>query len=165
MARIGFVPSRTSIEVREPDGDTGVLPGATEASAGVMTAEQVRRLNEMYALMKTMSGGAPVIIERSADTTDFPTREEVRALVMSAMPRGSDMGPTVVALRGEVVALRQRLDEARMLPPPGPPPVDTSTRTILDRMIDEFERLDSRLRRVERVTGTIEAMAELKGEP
>ena len=44
-----------------------------------------------------------------------------------------------------------------------PAPVPDGTRAILERIIGEFEALDNRLRQVERVTGTIQTLADLKG--
>ena len=61
MASIGVLPTKTSVELREPDGDKGTIPAATSASAGVMTAAQVKMLETVFQWHQTVAGGGGVI--------------------------------------------------------------------------------------------------------
>ena len=168
MARIGILPTSTAVEIREPDGDVGAIPGATARSAGVMTAQHVRMLDEVFTWFRTHAGdGAPVVIERHADMSQYPTRMEVKALVQ-AMPRALDMGPQVQALRGELMALHQEMAGAAKgllaAPATSTDVVDQTARAVLDTVLAQFESLDGRLRHVESVIDTLRMMAEIKGQ-
>lgn len=61
MASIGVLPTKTSVELREPDGDKGTIPAATSASAGVMTAAQVKMLETVFQWHQTIQSGGGVI--------------------------------------------------------------------------------------------------------
>jgi hypothetical protein len=74
MALIGFMPTATTVEVREPDGDGGTIPGATPRAAGVMTAQQARMLDEAHAAI----GLVPV---RPARALDDPQSPDVQNLI------------------------------------------------------------------------------------
>lgn len=168
MGRISFIPSKQSVEVREPDGDVGVMPGATAAAAGVMTADYVRRLEEIESRLSQGAGAAPVIIERGAapDMSQYMTKSEVRALLV-AMQKPIDMTPEVSALRGEVAALHAQLQHGaqKMLAAPAQAGevVDERARAILDGALAGFESLDQRLRAVEAVFDRLSVIAEVKG--
>lgn len=167
MARIGVIPTKTSIELREPDGDAGTIPGATESAAGVMTAQHVRMLEDVYARFRGGdAAAAPVIIERAADTSHLASKAEVRAL-LSAIPRSMDMTPALQALRSEIAALQQDVVENshRLLAGPAEAGavVDPVARQVLDGVIAGFESLDARLREVEGVVHAIRSLAEIKG--
>lgn len=166
MSSIGFIPSKTSVQVREPDGDSGTIPGASRASAGVMTAQQCAMLEEVFQWFQTQSGsGAPVIIERAADTSRFPTREEVRQLMQAALPRLADATPEVRALRQQVEHLTQNMQQSRGLPSPetgNSSATDTVAREVIETVIVQMESMDQRLRRIESVLDTLGHLAELK---
>lgn len=168
MARINFIPSQTGVEVREPDGDVGSFPAASPKSAGVMTAQHVRMLDEVFQWFRTHAGdSAPVVIERHADMSQYPTRTEVKAL-LQAMPRALDMGPQVQALRGELMALHQEMAGAAKgllaAPPVSTDVVDQTARAVLDTVLVQFESLDQRLRHVEGVIDALRMVAEIKGQ-
>lgn len=168
MARIGVTPTRTSIELREPDGDASTIPAVTPQQAGVMTAQQCRDLEEVVVALRTMSGAsAPVIIERPADMSQYPTRMEVKALIQ-AMPRALDMGPQVQALRSELMALHHEMaSNAKGLlaaPSTATDSVDHTARAVLDTVLTQFESLDGRLRHVESVIDALRMVAEIKGQ-
>jgi hypothetical protein len=176
MARINFVPHKSSVEVREPDGDVGVFPAATAAAAGVMTAQHVQMLEETHRAMHSQGGGAPVIIERAADTSQFPTRAEVTQL-LRAMPQTLSITPEMQALRSQVVALQDQVRGAAsgLLAPPAAvgEVVDERARSVLDHLITQFEALDQRLRhledmeprlaRIEGIMNALKMVAEVKG--
>lgn len=176
MARINFVPHKSGVEVREPDGDVGLLPAATAAAAGVMTAQHVQMLEEAHRAMHGQGGASPVIIERGPDTSQFPTRTEVAQLLRS-MPQALSITPEMQALRSQVVALQDQfrgVSAGLLAPPPGPSDlVDERARSVLDHLITQFEALDQRLRHVEdmeprlaRIEGILNALkmvAEVKG--
>lgn len=63
MGKIGVLPTKTSIELRDPDGDAGTIPAATTSAAGVMSAQHVRMLEEVYSAIR--SGGVIEIITPS----------------------------------------------------------------------------------------------------
>lgn len=167
MARIGVLPSKTSVELRQPDGAIDTLPAASSASAGVMTAQHVKMLEEVFTWFQTRAGdSAPVIIERSADMSQYPTKLELKAM-LQAMPRALDMGPDVSRLRGELMALQSEIIEAakRALPAPSASTdvVDQTARTVMYETITLYESMDQRLRAVESVIDTLRSVAELKG--
>ena len=58
---MGFIPTKTSVQARGPEGPQGDIPGATRASAGVMTADQVRMLETVFQWHQTVAGGGGVI--------------------------------------------------------------------------------------------------------
>jgi hypothetical protein len=166
MARIGVIPTKETVQLREPDGDAGTIPAATESAAGVMTAQQVRMLRDVYGRMQGDSA-APVVIERAADTSHLVTRDEVQALVQ-AIPRSLDMTPTLAALRSEIESVRREATDntQRLLSAPQSSPteiVDPVARQVMDGVIAGLERLDARLREVERFVQTVNALAEIKG--
>lgn len=169
MARIGIVPKQTCIEIREPDGDTGEIPGATLKSAGVMTAQHVRMLEEVFRWFQTSgSTGAPMIIERPGpDMSQYPTKLEVKAL-LTAMPKMMDMSPQINALRGELLALQsEAAGQSRQLlmaPPVSTDAVDQTARVVLDQIIAGYEALDHRVRQIEAVMDTLRAVADIKAQ-
>jgi hypothetical protein len=166
MARIGVLPTKTTVQLREPDGDAGTIPAATAASAGVMTARYVQMLEELYTRFQGGDAAAPVIIERAADTSHLLTKAEAKAL-LSAVPRAMDMTPALQVLRGEIAALqRDMTDNAQRLlaaPPSSGDVVDRVARDVLDGVIAGFENIDQRLREVEGVVHAIRSLAEIKG--
>lgn len=168
MARIGFVPNKTSMEVREPDGDTGQIPAATEVAAGIMTARHVQMLEEVYAALRSQGGGAPMIIERpSADTSQFLTKLEARQLLQQ-IPRTLDMGPEVRALRSQVAELYDQLSGSsrQLLAAPDAPAatVDATARQVLDGVISGMDGIEQRLRSVEQVISVLRHVADAKAE-
>ncbi len=164
MARIGVLPTKTSLQLRDGgDGGAGTLPAATPTAAGVMTAHQVQMLEEVWQSMQSGgSASAPVIIERAADTSHLVTRDELKAL-LAVMPRAMDMTPQLHALRGEIETLRIAASDGGQRALPGPS-VDHGAREILDHVLAGFEQMEARLRAVEAVTNTIRALADIKGE-
>ena len=118
MAQLGILPTKTTVELREPDGDAGTIPAATEASAGVMTAGHVKMLREVYQRVQqngdnitalTLPGTVP-------DLTQYVTRSEVQQ-VLSRLPalqaqqqphrEPIDITPRVNALEQAITKLRQ----------------------------------------------------------
>lgn len=167
MASIGFLPTGKTVEVRDPDGDAGTIPSATARSAGVMTAQHVQMLEEIFTWFLTNAGsGAPVVIERSADMSQYLTKLEARQL-LTAIPRAMDMTPEIQRLRGEVMALHDQIGSQSMalLPSPERPGevVDQTARTVLESVITQFESLDRRLRYIEATFDGLRAVAERKG--
>jgi len=72
--RIGFTPTATSVEVREPDGDVGIIPAATSRSAGVMTARHAQAL-EMIERQLAIPGGIAAPANNDAPALPPPRRE------------------------------------------------------------------------------------------
>lgn len=120
MAKIGVIPTKTSIELREPDGDAGTLPAATESAAGVMTAQHVRMLSEVWSSYR--GGSQQIVIETPAahvDTSQFLTRSEATQLLadvqrripppvpLKVIPAPSAMDQQVAALREAVARMQQ----------------------------------------------------------
>ena len=167
MASIGFIPTKMSVEVREPDGDAGTIPAASRAAAGVMTAQQVAMLEEVFQWFKTHAGtGAPIVIERASDMSQYPTRLEIKQLLSQAMPRVIDTTPEVVALRAQLGNLSEQIRDAARGPttieiPEG---IDTHARTILEAVIDQMENYDTRLRRVEATLDQLGIFAETRAK-
>lgn len=165
MPDIGIIPTRTSIQLREPDGDAGTIPAATPSSAGCMTADQARQLQELYTWHRTHAGtGAPVIIETQADTSNYVDRLELRAMLQQ-LPRALDTTPQIAALRSQVESLSRMIgDESRILlpAPKSDDTVDRTARGIIEAVITNFEALEQRVRVVEHVIDTLKAVAEYK---
>jgi hypothetical protein len=168
MARITFLPTSEGVEVRDPGGDTGSLPVASVKSAGIVTAQHMRMLDEVFQWFRTHAGSsAPVVIERPApDLGIYATRDDVRALVQ-ALPRAIDMGPEIARLRGELVALRSDIDAPRQALIAATAPTsaqieDRVARDVLQNIISQYETMDQRLRAVESVIETLRAMANIK---
>lgn len=120
MAKIGVIPTKTSIELRESDGDAGTLPAATESAAGVMTAQHVRMLSEVWSSYR--GGSQQIVIETPAalvDTSQFVTRSEATQLLaevqrrippplpLKVIPAPSAMDQQVAALREAVARMQQ----------------------------------------------------------
>lgn len=169
MARIGVLPTKTSIELREPDGDVGTIPAASEASAGVMTARHVQMLEQVYARLQ---GGdfasAPMVIERPMDMSQYATKLEVKQLLTTAMPKVLDMTPQIQALRGELMALQSEASgQARQMlaaPTVSTDAVDQTARVVLDNLLAAYEGLDARVRQIEVVMDTLRTIAEVKAQ-
>ena len=186
MGAIGFIPTKTSIQVREPDGDSGDIPAATAGQAGVMSARHVQMLEELFRWFQTSQGNsAPVVIERSdpnvalqvqalrqafdamqrdqatpiaLDTSQFLTKVEARALLSNVGARVVDMTPEVQAIRAELASLKA-------LPAPQAseaPAVDQVARNVLEQVISQFDGLDARLRSVESTINALRRIAEVK---
>lgn len=167
MPDIGVIPTRTSIQLREPDGDAGTIPAATPSSAGCMTADQARQLQELYQWHRTHAGTG---IETHADTSNYVDRLELRAMLQQ-LPRALDTTPQITALRSQVESLSRMIgDESRaLLPPPqstlqSTDPVDRTARGILEAVITNFEALEQRVRVVEHVIDTLKAVADYKAD-
>lgn len=168
MARIGFIPNKTSMEVREPDGDTGQIPAATETAAGIMTARHVQMLEEVYAAMRSQCGSAPMIIERPwPDTSQFLTKLEARQLLQQ-IPRAMDMAPEVMALRSQVAELYDQISgTSRQLlaaPDTSAATVDATARQVLEGVISGMDGIEQRLRSVEQVITVLRHVADAKAE-
>lgn len=164
MSSIGFIPTKTAILVREPDGDAGTIPAATEAAAGVMTARHVQMLEEVYQMMHQNSSA--VVIERPADTSQFLTKLEAKALIQQ-LPKVMETPPEVRALRLQLDELHDKVLSAGRMALGAPEaqqgsPVDAVARQILEGVISGMEAIDNRLSRVESVLETITQVAERK---
>lgn len=187
MGKIGFLPTRTSVQVREPDGDVGDIPAATAGAAGVMTAQHVQMLDELMRWYQTAkAAAAPVVIERSdpnvsfqvqalrqaleamqrdhatplqIDTSQFLTKLEARQLLSGLARPVADMTPEVQALRAEIASLRA-------LPsiPQGQASevVDLRVRAVVEQVLDQFDALDRRLSSVESTINALRQIAEVK---
>lgn len=167
MARIGFIPTKTGMEVREPDGDTGQIPAASASAAGIMTAQHVQMLEEVYASLRSNGGGGPVIIERPADTSQFLTKIEARQLLQQ-MPRALDVTPEVRALRTQVADLYDQISGSsrQLLANPETPAatIDVTARTVLEGVISGMDGIEQRLRAVEQVITVLRHVADAKAE-
>jgi hypothetical protein len=76
---MGFIPTKTSVQARGPEGPQGDIPGATAGSAGVMTADQVRMLETVFQWHQTMQGGGGVVeIIRPAPTAGNAQLDAIR---------------------------------------------------------------------------------------
>ena len=133
MASIGFLPTASTVEVREPDGDGGTIPAATARAAGVMTARHVRVLEAAERALAIPEGLPPAA---NMDTPLLPapqpepTPGELRA-VSTALARidaveaqfnelrRDAMAPVaaIEEIAGRVAALEQQ-----PVPPATPPP-------------------------------------------
>ena len=148
MARIGVIPTKTSLELREPDGDAGTLPAASESSAGVMTARHVQMLEEVYGAVKA-GGGATIIMERSApvariDTSEFVRRTELGRMLADVVVRMPEPAPVPLipvlppsAAQSEVEALRDAVSSLQRT-------VEAQERTI-QVIVTLFDDLASRV--------------------
>lgn len=169
MADIGVIPTRTSIQLREPDGDAGTIPAATPSAAGCMTADQAKQLIELWQWHRAhVGGGNAVIIEQAADTSNFVDRLELKAMLQK-LPAAMDSTPQIQALRAQVDSLSRRLtDEARAaLPAPSDgqgPAVDQTARNVLDVVLTSYEALELRVRDLETIIARLTAIAETKAE-
>lgn len=143
MATIGILPTKNSIELREPDGDVGTIPAATARSAGCMTADHVQRLDEVWA----------------------------RA-TMSAMPmnlpvpsRNVDVSPAVSALKLQVETLMDQIGrQARdsLQSQGGGEMIDAQARDVCQVIITQMEAMDQRVRQLETVIERMSVMADMK---
>lgn len=152
MTRVVFQPTPVGVEVRALDGSSvDAFPVASAKSAGVMTASQATMLEEVFAWFRSAStSAAPVVIERSADMAQYPTRAEVAQLVQTAVPR---MLPDLAGLRGQVMALRAEVQTQQtpvLLPPP-------AADLELARTVED---LSARLQAVETVIEALRVMVE-----
>lgn len=166
MGLIGFIPTKTTIAVREPDGDGGTIPAATEAAAGVMTAEQCKRLNEVWSWHQASSSDAPVVIERSADTSQFLTRIEARQLLSQFQrPTPTDANREIAQLRAQVQEISGQVTrdaQSLMVASPAVDVEDARARQVLEAVIAQFEALDHRVSRLENIINTLGSVAQAK---
>lgn len=157
MARIGFMPSRTSVEVRDPDGDVGTIPAATEGAAGVMTAQHVRLLEEVATWRRQQAEvvtPAMTIIERpTPDLSRFATREELRALA----PQPPDLQEIAAAVRALVVA--DHVPAPAVLDQGSGEIVDQTAREVLSGVVEAYRALDARLQAVEQIIAHLRTVA------
>lgn len=138
MAKIGVLPTKTSIELREPDGDAGTLPAATESAAGVMTAQHVKMLSEVWASYR--GGSQPIVIEAEAppvDTSQFVTRAEAAHLMSEVQRRIPPPVPLNVvsapsAVDQQVAALREAVSKMQR---------EVQSSSALDDVMAHIERL------------------------
>lgn len=142
MATIGVIPTKTSIELRDPDGDAGTLPAATESAAGVMTAQHVKMLEEAWRAYR--QGGSTVIVGQRAvpvDTSHFMTRDDVLRLVGEAVvdtvPHATPQSLAHLATRDEVAALARAVDEIPALP-------NVANEQLLQRLVTMIDAANQR---------------------
>lgn len=187
MAAIGFLPTKTSVQVREPDGDCGDIPAASAAAAGVMTARHVQMLEELMRWYQTaQGGGAPVVIERSdpnvtfqvqalrqaleamqrghatplqIDTSQFLTKLEARQLLIGAARPIVDVTPEVQAIKAEIATLKALPAQAAQDTGPA---VDQVARNVLEQMLEQYEHLDRRVASLESTINALRQIAEVK---
>lgn len=90
MTNIGVQPTKNSIRLTSSTGDHGTLPAATESSAGIATAEQVKRWNEAWQwLSLAREDGSMMIGPPPVDLSAYVTRAEVQ----NALQRVSQVAP------------------------------------------------------------------------
>lgn len=155
MAKIGVLPTKTSIELREPDGDAGTLPAATESAAGVMTAQHVKMLAEVWASYR--GGAQPIVIEAAAppvDTSQFVTRAEAAHLMSEVQRRIPPPVPLKVvsapsAVDQQVAALREAV--ARMQAAP----VDEAMAARIERMERDQQAMVAEITDLRRIIDAI----------
>jgi hypothetical protein len=133
MANLGFIPTKTTVEVREPDGDSGTIPGAVRSSAGVMTAAHVAMLEEVYQwhLAEKAGAGAALSVPQAApDLSQYVTRHEVQQVLarLPVAPQPSPQG--VIDVTPRVRALETALESMRSIKPAAAPN-DLATRLAL----------------------------------
>ena len=117
MVQLGVLPTKTTIELREPDGDAGTIPAATEASAGVMTAAHVKMLMEVYLLIRQfISDDDPgVVALRPLAAQAFQRDISDMPLPRTALP--APAGPDVVsALETRLNTMEQRISQMETRP-------------------------------------------------
>lgn len=155
MAKIGVLPTKTSIELREPDGDAGTLPAATESAAGVMTAQHVKMLAEVWASYR--GGAQPIVIEAAAppvDTSQFVTRAEAAHLMSEVQRRIPPPVPLKVvsapsAVDQQVAALREAV--ARMQAAP----VDEAMAARIERLERDHQAIVAEINDLRRIIDAI----------
>lgn len=155
MAKIGVLPTKTSIELREPDGDAGTLPAATESAAGVMTAQHVKMLAEVWASYR--GGAQPIVIEAAAppvDTSQFVTRAEAAHLMSEVQRRIPPPVPLKVvsapsAVDQQVAALREAV--ARMQAAP----VDEAMAARIERLERDQQAMVAEITDLRRIIDAI----------
>lgn len=148
MAEIGFMPTRTSVLVRDPDGDAGTIPPATRGSAGVMTAGMARALQEVAGKM-----GVAVEMPATVEAPDVPSIARPAAVQPTA-PEVSKADVAHVQSQVDGVAvrvgqLRERVEqiEQRPVSVPLPPPAVTE-RSVPGPSQEVMSRLDQVEQRV-----------------
>lgn len=156
MAKIGVLPTKTSIELREPDGDAGTLPAATESAAGVMTAQHVKMLAEVWASYR--GGAQPIVIEAAAppvDTSQFVTRAEAAHLMSEVQRRIPPPVPLKVvsapsAVDQQVAALREAVARMQQVAP-----VDEAMAARIERMERDQQAMVAEITDLRRIIDAI----------
>lgn len=109
MADIGVMPSRTTVRITSTTGENGTIPGATPRAAGCMTADHASRLETLWQVHETASGGQLVVIERPAPAHDSVTLTELRAMLGEVQK--AIAAPVIVQAPAGPDAVSPRLDE------------------------------------------------------
>ena len=155
MASIGIIPTKSTIELREPDGDAGTIPGATAAAAGVMTAQQVRQLEEVWGRLSgvraaaalgrgTNDNASALAAEMSSIAERLDGLEAVgiqHAAALAATPRASGLPPDLV---DRIQHLQLDIEALKAAPRPQPVPPGADPR-LLAAMAERLDGLEQRL--------------------
>lgn len=130
MPSIGVIPTKTTLELREPDGDAGTIPAATESAAGCMTAAHVRQLAEVYG--RVVSDGMQIAAWHVPDMAGFVTRDDLR-MALAAVVKPD---PRIAVLEDRIKALS--------VPPPMPSgapwvPQDMASLADIERLTRDLQ--------------------------
>lgn len=123
MAEIGFMPTRTSVLVRDPDGDAGTIPAATRGSAGVMTAHQARALQEVAGKL-----GVPLEMPAAIEAPDVPSIARAMPTPAPAEVSKADLADVRAHVEGlsmrigQAMARVDTIEQRAVTPMPLPPP-------------------------------------------
>lgn len=172
MADIGALPTKTTVRITSTTGDFGTIPAATASSAGVMTADQVQKLERLWQFHETNAGGGTLVVhsQPAVDTSQFPTRLEIQQ-ALSALPKAQDPSRIVAAMRAQVDDLHRQLRDMsanamRQTPliqnEPTGEVSDARARAVLDGVIQGMNQIDDRLTEVEKVISILRSLASYK---
>lgn len=179
MADLGAIPMKTCVEVTTTDGQNGTIPGATATAAGVMTAEHVKMLDELWKVHRTKAsqGSSPVVVHQRApeiDTSQFATRMELDQALASIPRHAPDLSAPMQALRQRVESLARQVSDmpAQAEAPPvvvhqegaDGEVVDRRAREILQGVIRGMADVDDRVGDIERKIATLKLVAKQNAE-
>lgn len=104
MATIGVMPTATTVQLRDPDGDTGTVPAATPRAAGCMTASHVQRIEALEKAVFPASASATNVVSLRAPAA-ASLAPAAPAPVAAPDPRVDDLQEAVAILTDRVAAL------------------------------------------------------------
>lgn len=145
---IGALPTKTSVEISDGQGNKATVPAATPRSAGAMTAAQAEMLATLWQHHQTQGGGTVVIETAPAlDTSQFVRRDQMDQMVQ-ALRSVKVQPPDLSPLRAQIEHLERQF---KALPAPQP---DGSVQApdltpIMQDVISGMAAFDERLNRAE----------------
>jgi hypothetical protein len=156
MADIGVLPTKTTIRLTSSTGDSGTITGATRAAAGIMTADQAARLDDLWGRAEG-DGGAIQILP--------PLVRPVASLPVDAVTR-AEMRQALSALKGDVINDAGKvLTQIRQETTPGQAPASLDNARI-ERLEQALLNVADRVSQLEQTVGQIGAAIEdtLRGQ-